>query len=136
MGTTIKVQRYSESFKRQVVQEYEEGASASSLQRKYGIGGVITIKNWVKAYGKEGFRTEKVPICSPEGQPSFQQMAQRIKALESALAESILEARMLQAIIDAVSEHLNLDVKKLLATGDSPGNSEAPRYSPLGLPMV
>ncbi len=33
MGTTIKVQRYSESFKRQVVQEYEEGASASSLQR-------------------------------------------------------------------------------------------------------
>jgi len=112
MGKTIKVKRYTESFKRQVVREYEQGASASSLQRKYGIGGVTTIKKWVEAYGKEGFRTEKVIICSPEDQPSFQEMKKRIAELESALAQTVLEARMLQAIIDAASEHFNMDVKK------------------------
>jgi transposase len=111
MGTT-KIKRYSESFKRQVVREYEEGASAHYLQQKYGIGGSATIKHWVQKYGKEGFRTEQVLICSPEDQPTFQQMEQRIRELEAALAEAVLEARMLAAIVEAAGEHFQTDLKK------------------------
>ena len=111
MGTT-KIKRYSESFKRQVVREYEAGASAHYLRQKYGIGGTMTIKRWVQKYGKEGFRTEQVLICSPEDQPTFQQMEQRIKELEGALAEAVLDARMFEAIVDAASKHFNTDLKK------------------------
>ncbi len=93
MGTT-KIKRYSESFKRQVVREYEAGASAHYLRQKYGIGGTMTIKRWVQKYGKEGFRTEQVLICSPEDQPRFRQMEQRIKELEGALTEAGIRSSM------------------------------------------
>ncbi len=38
--------RYSEPFKRQVVSEYEAGASLKALQRKYAIGNLSTLKRW------------------------------------------------------------------------------------------
>ncbi len=46
------IKRYSEALKRQVVQEYEDGASIYSLQQKYGIGGHNTVKRWIKRYGR------------------------------------------------------------------------------------
>ncbi len=38
------VKRYTESFKLQVVREYEAGASAHSLKQKYGITARTDIK--------------------------------------------------------------------------------------------
>lgn len=104
--------RYSQAFKQQVVRAYEAGASATSLAQQYGIGSHTTIKKWVKQYGRFGFRAEKVVIQTVEDQVEVKEMKARIAALESALAETVLENRMLAATLSVASSELKLDLKK------------------------
>ena len=106
------IRRYSQAFKQQVVREYEAGASTYRLRAKYGIGGDHTIKRWVKQYGRAGYRSELVVIQSVEDQLSVKAMKERIAELEAALAETVLEKRMLQATLEVASEALQLDLKK------------------------
>lgn len=45
--------KYSESFKRSVVQEYETGLlNKDQIQKKYGIGGNSRVLVWCRKYGK------------------------------------------------------------------------------------
>ena len=106
------VKRYSQAFKQQVVREYENGASSYSLRQKYGIGAHLTIKRWVEKYGRSGYRSELVVIQTVDDQLEVKAMKQRIADLESALAQSVLENRMLTATIDVASESLGMDLKK------------------------
>ncbi len=106
------VKRYSQAFRQQVVNEYEKGASVHSLQQKYGIGGATTIKQWIEKYSRSGYRSELVVIQSVEDQLEFKEMKQRIVDLEAALAESVLENRMLKATVDVASKALGMDIKK------------------------
>jgi transposase-like protein len=107
-----KIKCYSMAFKMQVVREYEEGASIYSLTRKYGIGSYTTIKRWIKQYGRIGLRTEKVVIQTVEDQIEFRAMKERIAELEAALAEAVLENRMLKTTLEVASEALEMDIKK------------------------
>jgi transposase len=113
------VKRYSQAFKQQVVREYETGVSASNLTRKYGVGGQATIKRWVKQYGRSGFRHEVVHIQSAADHEHVQAMKERIAALESALAQSTLDNRMLAATLAVASEELGIDLKKNFAAKSS-----------------
>ena len=106
------VKRYSQAFKQQVVREYETGATVHSLLQKYGIGGYGTIKRWIKQFGRTGYRAEVVKIQSVEDQLEFKAMKQRIVALEAALAEHVLENRMLHSTLAVAEEALGLDLKK------------------------
>lgn len=104
--------RYSQAFRQQVVREYEAGASVYSLRQKYGIGCHRTVERWVKQYGRAGYRSELVVIQTVADQLEVKAMKQRMAELESALAESVLENRMLTVTIEVASESLGLDLKK------------------------
>ena len=106
------VKRYSQALKQQVVREYEKGVSVNKLQQKYGIGGGATIQRWIKKYSCAGLRSEVMVIQSPEDQIEFKAMKSRIVELESALAESVLENRMLKATLEVASETLGMNLKK------------------------
>lgn len=106
------IRRYSQAFKQQVVQEYEAGASIYSLRQKYNIGSTKTVKQWIAQYSREGYRKELVIIQGPEDQASFKAMKRRISELETALAESVLENRLLQTTVSIASEQLGIDLKK------------------------
>lgn len=107
-----RVKRYSQSFKQQVVKEYEDGTSIYKLKQKYGIGGHLTIQRWVEKYSRTGYRSEVVRIQTVEDHLEVQAMKERITKLESALSESVLENRMLKATIDTANEALDMDIKK------------------------
>lgn len=107
-----RVKRYSQSFKQQVVKEYEDGTSIYKLKQKYGIGGHLTIQRWVEKYSRTGYRSEVVRIQTVEDHLEVQAMKERITELESALSESVLENRMLKATIDTANEALDMDIKK------------------------
>ena len=107
-----RVIRYSQAFKLQIVREYEAGASVHSLAQKYGIGGATTIKAWIKKYGRSGYRAEKVVIQTADDQLAVKAMRKRIAELESALAETVLENRMLKTTLEVASEALEMDIKK------------------------
>lgn len=107
-----QVKRYSQAFKQQVVREYEAGASIYTLCQKYGIGGYNTVKRWIEQYSKAGYRSELVVIQTVEDQVEVKAMKQRIAELEAALAESVLENRMLQTTLALASQALDIDLKK------------------------
>lgn len=110
------IKRYSQAFKQQVVREYERGASIYNLQQKYGIGAPHTVKRWLKQYGCSGFRGEVIHIQTVEDQWEFQAMKSRIADLESALAQSVLENRMLSTTLEVASQSLGIDLKKNFGT--------------------
>ena len=105
MSTKKRVyKRYSEPFKRQVVAEYEAGASLSALKRKYDIGNLATIKRWVAAYGREGLRHTSVYIQTPEEADQYKALQKRIAQLESALAKMTLEKYLLEGTLKLYQE--------------------------------
>ncbi len=104
--------RYSQAFRQQVVREYEAGASIYRLRQKYGIGGHKTVERWVKKYGRSGYRSELVVIQSVDDQLEVKAMKQHIVELEAALAEVVLENRMLNTTLEVASRSLEMDLKK------------------------
>jgi len=109
---TIIMKRYSEAFKLQAVSEYESGLSVRSLQHKYGITGNGTIERWVRKYGHAGFRHELVVIQRSEERQRERRLENRIKDLESALAQLTLEKIVLASSLEEAENLLGMDVKK------------------------
>lgn len=104
--------RYSEAFKLQVVEEYENGASLNSLRQRYGVGSSLTIKRWVKKYARSGLRTGVVRIQTVQDHQEYQEMKRRIQELEKALAQVVLDKQMLETTLDVASQALEMDLKK------------------------
>ncbi|WP_339136189.1 MAG: hypothetical protein WGN25_20265 [Candidatus Electrothrix sp. GW3-4] len=57
-------------------------------------------------------RAEVVHIQTVEDQLEFKAMKSRIKELESVLAQSVLENRMLETTIEVADQSLGIDIKK------------------------
>lgn len=118
--TKKTIKRYSEAFKRQVVSEYEGGASISDLQKKYGITGKMTITKWIKKYAKQGFRHELVTIQTAEEANRVKELEAQVQALEQALGKVTLEKLKLESILEELEEAYGEAVKKN-AVRSSPG---------------
>lgn len=117
------VKRYSEAFKKQVVQEYQEGHSIESLRRRYDIGGKTTVQRWIRQYGSAGFRHEVIVMQRPEEREQAQQREQELEAriaeLEQAVAQLALDKLMLETTLEVASEVVGEDLKKKFAPRSS-----------------
>jgi transposase-like protein len=96
--------RYSENFKRQVVAEYEDGAMASELCRKYGIGNPHTVTKWVTKYGRERLRHKVVHIQTPEEADQLRQLEHEREVLRQAVAELTVKNLLLEGQVQAYQE--------------------------------
>ncbi len=82
--------RYSEAFKLEVVRELErELRPVDQVRRKYGIG-VGTIQAWIAKYGN-GTRGKIIRVETPKEIDELKKLRERIKRLESLLADTNLE---------------------------------------------
>jgi transposase-like protein len=108
----IPIRRYSEAFKKQVVREYEAGASAGRLRGKYGIKGRSTVNTWVRKYGREGSRYKLMVIQKPEEQKRVKELEKRVQELEQALAQVMLDKLMLESLVEVIEEEEGPGVKK------------------------
>ena len=106
------VKRYSLAFKKQVVKEYEEGASLTELQKKYGIKGSMTIKRWVDQYSKEGVRHKLMVIQRPEEQEEVKYLRDRNAQLEKVVAQLTLDKVMLESTLKVAEGKLGVELKK------------------------
>ncbi len=91
---------YSEAFKRQVVQEYEQGASAMELRRKYGIRGNSTLQRWLERYGRKPYREGAIYVQTAADRQRLHQLEERLSSLQKLVAELTLENRMLRASLE------------------------------------
>ena len=102
--TTRTIKRYSESFKIQVVREYEDGSSIPELGKKYGITGKTTIVRWINKYGKEGLRHRLMRIQTAEEVNRICELEAEVKELKEALVKVSLEKLALESTLEVLEE--------------------------------
>lgn len=105
--------RYSEAFKRKVVQDIITGIySANKAREVYDIGGKMTIYKWLDQYGiPTKFNKQGVKMKKQKSQ-SLTDLQARIRLLEQVVADLSLEKKILETTIDIANQTYNLDLKK------------------------
>ena len=106
------VVRYSEAFRRRVVEALETGecASVSAAQRRYGIGGAMTIGKWVRRLGKNHLLAKVVRVETIDEQREVERLRAQVRALEHALAQTRMQQLVAEAQLEVVCREQGLDV--------------------------
>lgn len=100
--------RYSESFKRAVVKDYERGIlNKDQIQSKYGIGGNSRVLEWCRKYGKLHY-----PKFSAIGRPMKDPQKQRIKELEKQLEDARLKVLAYEKLISITEKEEGISILK------------------------
>jgi transposase-like protein len=107
--------RYSISFKQKVVKEIEEeGLSFEAAARRYGIKGGQTISKWINKFGKYHLLSKMIRIETMEEKDRIKQLEEENKKLKIALADSMMEKRCLEVVIEEADKAYEMGLKKKL----------------------
>ena len=109
--------RYSEAFKRRVVDELELGkySSIEAARRAYSVGGTMTVHKWVRKYGSEDMLPKRVRIETLKEQDELKQGRKRIRELEAAVADAHIDHCLEKAYLHVACERMGIapeDFKK------------------------
>jgi len=115
-----KIIRYSNSFRRHVVEEVEQGMSIYAVQKRYGIKGGSTIQKWLRKFGKTHLLNQVIRIETMEEKDRIKHLEEEVKKLKLALADSLLAQRSLEVVIDEANRSYKTDLKK--SFGESASN--------------
>jgi len=100
--------RYSEAFKMEVVREVEKGGkSFDEVRRKYGIRGCDTVQCWVRKYGN-GSIGKVIRVERPEEINELKRLRDRVKRLETALADANLDLALERAYLRMACERAGI----------------------------
>ena len=93
--------RYSDCFKRSIVEEIEKnGLSIEDCRRKYGIGGSATIRKWLKKYGKNHLLNKIVRVETIDEIQEINALKKENKALKEAFANLSLKNLVLETYLE------------------------------------
>ena len=108
---SIPGSRYTESFKRMVVREFELGfLNKDQLMTKYGIGGHSHVFEWGRKYGKLPY---SMPEIEPNnGRPMKDPQKQRIKDLEHQLKIEKLKVLAYEKLISIAEQEDGISILK------------------------
>lgn len=108
--------RYSESFKLQLVKEYENSyLSVTELNKKYGITGGSTLSSWIKKYGQPSSQSKIIKVETPKEKDRLKALEKENRLLKEALSDQTIKAIVSESTLEAVAELLGMsleDVKK------------------------
>lgn len=89
--------RYSEAFKMGLVREIEQrDLPLDEVRCRFGIKGKTTVLNWVRQYGN-GSRGKRIRVERPEEISELKRLRERVRRLESALADANIDAALERA---------------------------------------
>lgn len=108
--------RYSISFKKQIVEELEGGTPINELKKRYDIRGAETVQKWVKKFGKNHLLNKVVRIETMNEKDRLKKLEQENRALKEALADSIIANKCLEILIKVANEEYKTDLKKNFGT--------------------
>ena len=104
--------RYSEAFKMALVREVEvQDLPFEEVRRKYGIRGSVTVQKWVRQYGN-GSRGKIVRVETPKEINQLKQLKERVRRLESALADANIDLALERAYTELACERAGMDVEE------------------------
>lgn len=96
------VLRYSEAFKRQVIEECESGRwrTLEAAGAAYGVHGHGTIKGWAQRYGKNHLLRRLVRVQTPDEQTELEKLKARLRQVEAALVDAKVEQVLAKAYFE------------------------------------
>jgi transposase-like protein len=126
----MRMIRYSQGFRMQLVREVEEGKlSCEAVKRKYDIRGGETVRRWVRKYGcgKYGkvIRVEKANEVDEAGR-----LRRELRQMKEAVADLHVELAMEKAYLELACEQLNQAVEVFKKKGDGRQRTKRSRKSP------
>ncbi len=103
--------RYSEAFKRQVVEEIGRGKFKSVWEARgaYEIGGSDTVTGWVRKYGREDLLPKRVRIETLKEVDKLKKARKRIKELEAALSDAHIDNSLEHAFFEVACERMGVE---------------------------
>ena len=102
-----------------LVREVEEqDLPFEQVRRKYGVLGSYTVQKWVRKYGN-GTRGKRIRVEKPEEIDELKRLKERVRRLESALADANIDLALERAYTELACERAGLKVEefKKKATG-------------------
>ncbi len=100
--------KFSETFKKQVVREFEKGhLNKDQLMVKYALKGKSAVLNWCRKYGRFAY-----PKSTSTGRPMKDPQKQRIRELEKKLKQAEDKLVIYDKLIEVTNRQLDEDVIK------------------------
>jgi transposase len=119
-----KQRRYSESFKRELVQLYESGKySVLQLSRLYGVHQSV-IYVWIYKFSNFNEKGVRVVEMQNSHSDKLKALEQKVKDLERIVGQKQITIEFLDKVIDVASEQLKVDIKKNFSTQPSAGSGK------------
>ena len=106
--------RYSEAFKRQVLDELARGKFGSIHQAgiSYGLG-IATVSRWIREQGREELLPKRIRIETMEERGELKESQKRIRELEAALADALMDRYLGEAFLEIACEKLKTTPEEL-----------------------
>ena len=103
--------RYSEAFKRKVVEGLEKGELRNQAEARelYGIRGGSTIHSCLRKYGKNHLIAKVVKVESMKERDRMKQLKRKIRELEKALADTKVEQVLDRAYFEVLCEEMGIE---------------------------
>ena len=103
--------QYSEAFKVHVVSDIESGkfSCAYEASRAHGIGGQSTVRRWLEKYGKNHLLGKVVRVEKANEPRELKRLKDRVKQLETALADSVMDGALERAAFELLCEATDTD---------------------------
>ncbi|MGV3630858.1 MAG: transposase [Bacteroidota bacterium] len=125
MKTNVRIvkspRRFSEEFKRGVVDEFEKGSmSVMQLSRLYGISNTQIYK-WIYKFSNFNQQGSRIVEMEKSSWAKMKEMEQRIRDLERAVGQKQIMIDYLEEMIDVAKTELQIDIKKNYDTPQSAG---------------
>lgn len=109
--------RYSQAFKKQVVEEIAAGkfGTAGQARKAYGIGGPDTVPRWLHQFGRTDLLPKRIRIETMKERDELKESRKRIRELEAALSDAHMDRCLEHAFLEIACEKLKTtpeDLKK------------------------
>ena len=93
-----------------LVREIEEkDLPLEEVRRKFGIKGNSTVLKWVRKYGR-GSRGMRIRVERPEEINELQRLRERVRRLETALADANIDVALERAYTELACERAGINV--------------------------
>lgn len=89
----------------------EQDLPFEAIRRKYGIKGSVTVQKWVRKYGN-GSRGKMIRVERPEEINELKRLKDRVRRLESALADANIDLALERAFTELACERAGLEVEE------------------------
>lgn len=116
------VRKYSEEFKRKLVQDFEKGVmSVPQMERYYEVSNV-TIYSWIYKYSSYNEKNVRIVEMKNSQTNKVKELEKKVKELERSVGQKQIMIDYLEKMIDLAKENYSIDIKKNSDTPPSGGS--------------